>query len=75
MIEQTRVILLCVQEDTDTWYPWYAMSEATWEAGGNDWESTPDGQATREVWVNISTDAINKACNTPDVEGTVECDG
>ncbi len=72
MKDPRRVVLLCVEEDVGEWYPWYAMSEATWEAGA-DWDDTPEGQAPREVWVNISTDAINAACNTPNVEGTVEC--
>lgn len=66
-----RIRVLYVREQgSDRWDLWFAMSEASWEAGNKFPDPSGVTAETRELWININPDEVKAVLNTTDITGS-----
>lgn len=68
-----KIQVLCLfakEKDEECWFLWYAMSEASYEAG-DEFPDLEECFETREVWVEIDDDAIQAALCAPKIEAKI----
>lgn len=59
------------REPGSDWYLWHALSEADWEAG-TDLPELPAPFESREIWVNVDDEEVQKTLNAPDLKGKID---
>ena len=58
---------------TSEWYLWFAMAEATWDAG-EEFDSIPSNFRRQECWVDIDDEEVNNYFNVPNFKGKLHND-
>lgn len=66
-----RIRVMYVRErGSDRWDLWFAVSEASWEAGGKFPNPAGDGCEVREIWIDVDPDQVREVLNLTGVVGT-----
>jgi len=63
--------LIRFANEEGNWIPWDVMTEYNYD-GGADFPDLEEGWETRNLWVSVPDKDVDKALNTPDLEGKVE---